>query len=64
MVCWPKVELETIQKMENGVRGLLCTPGYVPVVIQRGEVGTFNMQTRDFKGMINSEKYLMENEIN
>ena len=62
VVCWTKVELETMHRIENGVwRAVLGAPGYAPVVTLQGVVGTSKMLTRDLKTKICYEKYLMEN---
>ena len=62
VVCRTRAELETMQRIENGVwRAVLGAPGCAPVVTLRGEVGTSNMHTRDLKTKICYEKYLIEN---
>ena len=56
VVCWMRAELETTQRIENGVwRAVLGAPGYAPVVTLRAKVGTSNMLVRDLKTKICDE---------
>ena len=58
---WTTGEMEKLQRVENSVwRGILGAPGYTPITVLQGEIGTSSVKYRDMKTKINYLKHIYE----
>ena len=61
VIVWNKVELETLQKIENNVwRHILGASGHTPVVCMQGDIGSSSVETRDMKAKLGYIEHLKE----